>query len=180
MEGKDRWEQKGRIFLSFSIFFTLLSTTSRLPFRLLSLPTIYHPTLVHRQHGIPCSLWTSNTRLASPIPTEDTSGMVRSETDNDKGTAPPKPVRKIWTTGSISATDKDFLEWLGRQPSTFRARGTVYGMNLYVNHLNVECQMVYERQLKEYKERLHSSEPVDAVPANEPCETNVPEGIVHE
>ena len=49
MEGKDRWEQKGRIFLSFSIFFTLLSTTSRLPFRLLSLPKIYHPTLVHRQ-----------------------------------------------------------------------------------------------------------------------------------
>ena len=103
--------------------------------------------------------------------------MVRSETDNDKGTAPPKPVRKIWTTGSISASDKDYVEWLGRQPSTFRARGTVYGMNLYVNQLNVECQMVYERQLKEYKERLHSSEPVDAVPANEPCETNVPEGI---
>ena len=50
-------------------------------------------------------------------------------------------------------------------------------MNLYVNQLNVECQMVYERQLKEYKERLHSSEPVGAVPANEPGETNVPEGI---
>jgi hypothetical protein len=40
--------------------------------------------------------------------------MVRSETDNDKGTAPPKPVRKIWTTGSISASDKDYVEWLGR------------------------------------------------------------------
>jgi hypothetical protein len=103
--------------------------------------------------------------------------MVRSEIDNDKGTAPPKPVRKVWTTGSISATDKDFLEWLGRQPSTFRTRRTVYGMNLYVNQLDVECQMVYERQLKEYKERLHSLEPVDAIPANEPGATNVPEGI---
>jgi hypothetical protein len=45
MEGKDRWEQKGRIFLSLFISFTLLSTTSLLPFRLHSLPTIYHPTL---------------------------------------------------------------------------------------------------------------------------------------
>ncbi len=103
--------------------------------------------------------------------------MVRSETDEDKGTAPPKPVRKMWTTGSIPATDKDFLEWLGRQPSALRARGTVYVMNLDVNQLNVECQMVYERQLKEHKERLHSSEPVDAVQASEPGETNVPEGI---
>jgi hypothetical protein len=48
---------------------------------------------------------------------------------------------------------------------------------MYVNQLNVECQMVYERQMKEYKERLHSSEPVYAVPAKGPCETNVPEGI---
>ena len=103
--------------------------------------------------------------------------MVRSETGNDKGTAPAKPVRKIWTTGSISASDKDYVEWLGRQPSTFRARGTVYGMNLYVNQLNVESQMVYERQLKEYKERLHSSEPVDAGLSNEPGRANVPEGI---
>jgi hypothetical protein len=103
--------------------------------------------------------------------------MVRSETDNDKGTAPPKPVRKVWTTGSILTTDKDFLEWLGRQPSTVRAPGTVYLMNLYVNQLNIECQMVYERQLKEHKERLHSTRPVDAVPAIEPGGSNVPEGM---
>ncbi len=103
--------------------------------------------------------------------------MVRSEPDNDKGTAPPKPVRKVWTTGSISATDRDFLGWLGRQPSTVRAHGTVYVMNLYVNQLNIECQMVYERQLKEHKERLHLTGPVDAVPTIEPGETNAPEGI---
>ncbi len=51
MEGKDRWEQKGRIFLPLFISFTLLSAASRLPFCLHSLPTTYHPTMVHRHHG---------------------------------------------------------------------------------------------------------------------------------
>jgi hypothetical protein len=76
--------------------------------------------------------------------------MVRSESDNDKGTAPPKPFRKIWAMGSIPATDKDFLEWQGRQTSTVRAHGAVYTMNLYVQQLNIEGKMVYERQLKEH------------------------------
>ncbi len=58
-----------------------------------------------------------------------------------------------------------------------RAPGTVYLMNLYVNQLNIECQMFYERQLKEHKERLHSTRPVDAVPTIEPGGTNVPEGM---
>ncbi len=126
---------------------------------------IYHAHLVYLSVYLVC--------LRSTTPlwfTDNTGSRVRFE--RDKGTAPPKPVRKMWTTGSIPATDKDFLEWLGRQSSALRARGTVYVMNLYVNQLNVECQTVYELQLKEHKERLHSSEPVDAVPANEPCETN--------
>ncbi len=41
--------------------------------------------------------------------------MVQSETDNEKGTAPPKPVRRVWTVGSIPNTDEKFLEWCGYQ-----------------------------------------------------------------
>ena len=106
MEGKIVENEKGRKFPPLSIYSTLLSIASLSSVYLLGLPKIYHPTLVHRQHGIPCSLWTSNTRLASPILTEDTSGMVRSETDKGKGTAPPKPIHKIWAMGSIPANDK--------------------------------------------------------------------------
>ncbi len=50
MEEKDRWEQKGRIFLLF-ISFTSFSIASLSPVYLPSLPTIYHPTLVHRHYG---------------------------------------------------------------------------------------------------------------------------------
>ncbi len=180
MEGKDRWEQKGRIFFSLFIFFTLLSIASLLPFCLHSLPTIYHPTLVHRQHRILCSLWTSNTRLARPILTEDTSGMVRSAIDDNKGTAPPKPVRKIWTMGSIPATDKDFLVWCENQAQSRGTRSRNYGtldaMKLYVQHLNIESKMLYERQLKERKDQPHLTEPVvDAVPTPEPSGTKAPD-----
>ncbi len=45
---KDRWEQKGRIFLLF-ISFTSFSIASLSPVYPPSLPTTYHPTLVHRQ-----------------------------------------------------------------------------------------------------------------------------------
>ena len=51
MEEKDRWEQKGRIFLPF-ISFTSFSIASLSPVYLPSLPTIYHPTLVHRHMAI--------------------------------------------------------------------------------------------------------------------------------
>ncbi len=50
MEEKDRREQKGRIFLPF-ISFTSFSIASLSPVYLPSLPTIYHPTLVHRHNG---------------------------------------------------------------------------------------------------------------------------------
>ncbi len=142
MEGKDRWEQKGRIFLSFFISLTLLSIAGPLPICLHSLPTIYHPTtLVHQQHRILCSLWTSNnnnTRLASPILTEDTSGMVRSATDDDKGTAPPKPFHKLWTMGSIQANDKGFLEW--RQDGCLMSHGLGVreAMVVYLDQLHFE------------------------------------------
>ncbi len=132
MEGKDRWEQKGRIFLPLFISFTLLSIAS---LSSICLPTIYHPTLVHRQHRILCSLWTSNTRRASPILTEDTSGMVRSSTDGNKGTALPKPIHKLWTMGTIPVTDKGFLGWYEQQPQHVRKHGTAYCMNLYVQNL---------------------------------------------
>jgi hypothetical protein len=41
--------------------------------------------------------------------------MERSETDIDKGTVPPKPVRKTLAMGSFPVTDKGFLEWHERQ-----------------------------------------------------------------
>ncbi len=49
MEEKDRWEQKGRILRPF-ISFTSFSIASLSPVYLPSLPTIYHPTLVHRHN----------------------------------------------------------------------------------------------------------------------------------
>jgi hypothetical protein len=100
--------------------------------------------------------------------------MVRSETDNDKGTTLPKPIRKIWVMGNIPATDKEFLEWLGRQTSIVRAHGTVYAMNLYVQQLNTESEILYEQQLKEHREYFHLT--TDAVLAPEPSETNAPDG----
>ncbi len=102
--------------------------------------------------------------------------MVRSETDDNKGTAPPKPVRKTWILGSIPTTDKDYLELHRRQSSGVRSQGTVYTMNLYVQQLNIEEKMIYERQLKEHKEHLQSTGPLDAVPTLEPSGTNAPEG----
>ncbi len=83
--------------------------------------------------------------------TEDTSGMVRSETDNDKGTAPPKPVRRVYKMGSIPNTDENFVEWCGYQT---QKRGALEMMKLYVNQLNVESHMLYERQEKEQKELI--------------------------
>ena len=150
MEEKIVGNKKEGSSFSRSLSLSCIYLISHLSIYLLSLPTIYHPTLVHRQHGIPCSLWTSNTRLASPIPTEDTSGMVRSETDSDKGTAPPKPIRRLWTMGTVPATDKGFIDWVAPQPKEVSKHGTAYCMNLYVQNLNFEERILYDRQLKEY------------------------------
>jgi hypothetical protein len=105
--------------------------------------------------------------------------MVRSATDDDKGTAPPKPVRKIWTMGSFPATDKDFLEWCENQAqfrgTRSRSYGTLDAMKLYVQHRNIESKMLYERQLKERKDQIHLAEPVDAVLTSKPGVTKAPD-----
>ena len=151
MEEKIVENKKEGSSFSWSLSLSCIYRISHLSIYLLSLPTIYHPTLVHRQHRILCSLWTSNTRLASPILTEDTSGMVRSTTDRNKGTAPPKPIRKIWTIGSISADDKGFLEWRKDQSLMSHGCTVLEGMVHYVNQLNFESEERYEREMKEYK-----------------------------
>jgi hypothetical protein len=95
--------------------------------------------------------------------------MVRSETDNDKETVPPKPIRKAWTMGSIPATDKDFLEWCGHQ--TTKKRATLSMTKLYVQQLNLEGIMLHERQQKEKKEQLHLADTAEAISSSEPTET---------
>ncbi len=74
--------------------------------------------------------------------------MVRSETDNDKGAPLLKPIRKVWTMGTVPATDKGYIDWLGQQPKSVSKHGTAYCMNLYVQNLNFEGKILYERQLK--------------------------------
>ena len=83
--------------------------------------------------------------------------MVRSETDRNKGTAPPKPIRKIWTIGSISADDKGFLEWRKDQSLMSHGCTVLEGMVHYVNQLNFESEERYEREMKEYKALLLSA-----------------------
>jgi hypothetical protein len=81
--------------------------------------------------------------------------------------------------GKHPATDKDFLEWCERQTQVIGARvlkhGTLYAMRLYVQHLNIEGKILYERQLKEHNDQIHSTNPVDAVPILEPSETKAPD-----
>jgi hypothetical protein len=94
--------------------------------------------------------------------------MVRSKTDNEKGTEPPKLTHKVWTVGSIPATDKDFLEWCKLQ---IKKRSTVTMMNLYVQQLNIENEVLHERQKKAQKEQVHSAETAEVIPAYDPAET---------
>ena len=176
MEEKIVGNKKEGSSFSRSLSLSCIYLISHLSIYLLSLPTIYHPTLVHRQHRILCSLWTSNTRLASPILTEDTSGMVRSLTDDDEGTAPlpSKPIRRVVTVGSIPNTDEKFIEWCGYQTMK---RGPLEMMKLYVNQLNVGEQVLYERQLKEQKEQMAEAtiaDDNDLVSSNEPLEMATP------
>ena len=101
--------------------------------------------------------------------------MVRSHTDDDKGTDPPKLTRKVWTVGSIPATDKGFLEWCGLQ---IKKGTTVAMMNLYVQQVNIESIMLHERQQKEQKEQLHLADTAEAIPASDPAETFTAAGTV--
>ena len=80
--------------------------------------------------------------------------MVRSESDRNKGTAPPKPIRKIWTIGSISANDKGFIEWRKDQSLMSHGCTVLEGMVHYVNQLNFESEERYEREMKERSTRL--------------------------
>ena len=103
--------------------------------------------------------------------------MVRSETDNDEGTAPPKPVRRVYTVGSIPNTDENFLVWCGYQT---QKRGALEMMKLYVNQLNVESHMLYEQQLSEYerqkkehKELIIKATNADDLPAAELLESSL-------
>jgi hypothetical protein len=94
--------------------------------------------------------------------------MVRSHTDDDKGTDPPKLTHKVWTVGSIPATDKGFLEWCRLQT---KKGATVAMMNLYVHQLNIESIMLHERQQKEQKEQLHLADTAEAISASDSAET---------
>jgi hypothetical protein len=101
--------------------------------------------------------------------------MVRSHTDDDKISDPPKLTRKVWTVGSIPATDKGFLEWCGLQT---KKGTTVAMMNLYVQQLNIESIMLHERQQKKQKEQLHLAGIAEAIPASDPAETFSAAGTV--
>jgi hypothetical protein len=99
--------------------------------------------------------------------------MVRSETDNDKGTLPPKPVRRVYSMGSIPNTDEKFLEWCGYQ-TQMKKRGALEMMKLYVNQLNMESHMLYERQMKERKELIiAATNATDKIPAAELLEASM-------
>ncbi len=96
--------------------------------------------------------------------------MVRSETDNEKGTLLPKPIRKLWTMGTVPSTDEGFVNWVAQQPKSVTKHGTSYCMNLYVQNLNFEDKITYERQLKEYNDKLQSMEGTEPTPSVEPIE----------
>ncbi len=85
--------------------------------------------------------------------------MVHSS--KGKGTAPVKPIRKSWTIGSISANDKDFLEWRKDQSLMSHGCTVLEGMVHYVNQLNFESNERYELEMKEYNALLLSADPKD-------------------
>jgi hypothetical protein len=88
--------------------------------------------------------------------------MIRSATDDDKGTAPPKPICKLWVMRNIPATDQDFLEWHEDHPFLSHGLGVREAMMTYVQHLNLMSKELYERQMKEHKTYLHSAESENA------------------
>ena len=96
--------------------------------------------------------------------------MVHSLTDDDKGTLPPKPIRRVVTLGSIPNTDAQFLEWCGYQT---RKQSPLDMMKLYVNKLNEESHQLYERQKKERKEQIIKATNADDLPAAELLESSL-------
>jgi hypothetical protein len=93
--------------------------------------------------------------------------MVRSYSDDNKGTEPPRLSPKVWTVGSIPVTDEGFFKWCGYQTK----RGTPLAMmTLYVQQLNLEAKMLHEQQRKERRELSHPSETAGAVLLSEPNE----------
>jgi hypothetical protein len=99
--------------------------------------------------------------------------MVRSATDDDRGTAPPKPIRKSWTMESIPATDKDFLEWRKDQYLLSHGLGVREAMVVYVEQLNFESSERYELKMKEHKAWILSSKSRDT--EENPEQSNEPE-----
>ena len=93
--------------------------------------------------------------------------MVRSHSDDNKGTEPPRLSPKVWTVGSIPVTDEGFLRWSGYQTK----KGTPLAMMaLYVQQLNLESKMLHEQHRKEQKESSHSPGTAEAVPLSKPNE----------
>ena len=45
--------------------------------------------------------------------------------------------------GTVSATDKGFIDWVAQQPKSVSKHGTNYCMNLYVQNLNFEDKITY-------------------------------------
>ena len=92
--------------------------------------------------------------------------MARSHTD-DKGTESSRLTPKVWTVGSIPATDEGFIRWSGYQTK----KGTTLAMmTLYVNQLNIESRMLHEQQRKEQKQSSPPPGTAEAVPLPEPNE----------
>jgi hypothetical protein len=94
--------------------------------------------------------------------------MVRSQSDDNKETEPPRLSPKVWTVGSIPVTDEGFLKWCGYQT---KKGAPLAMMTLYVQQqLNLEAKMLHEQQRKERRELSHPSETAGAVLLSEPNE----------
>ena len=72
--------------------------------------------------------------------------------------------------GTVPVTDKGCLDWLGQQPKSVSKHGTSYCMNLYVQNLNFEDKITYDRQLKEYNDKLLAMEGAEPTPSAEPID----------
>jgi hypothetical protein len=63
--------------------------------------------------------------------------------------------------GNIPATDKDFIEWRKDQSLLSHGLGAREAMIVYVEQLNFESSDRYEREMKEHKAWLLSSNSKD-------------------
>ena len=78
--------------------------------------------------------------------------------------------------GTVPSTDKGFIDWVAQQPKDVSKHGTAYCMNLYVQNLNFEERILYDRQLKEYNDKLLSMEGAEPTQSAEPIEVIAVEG----